>query len=111
MGWCKHIPTRFVVALLLSETAVSLPMIFLCMVMYGNVQEYAIMQFYSMCIINIIYIYVCAFGDIFCQSYLFRTEVLIVTARDDPIHPASSAEALGQIFGSSARVVTDCKVR
>ena len=42
LGWaganmCKHIPTRFVVALLLSETAVSLPMIFLCMVMYGYV--------------------------------------------------------------------------
>lgn len=35
--------------------------------------------------------------------------VLIVTARDDPIHPASSAETLGEIFGSSARVVTDCK--
>eukprot|EP00435_Cladocopium_sp_Y103_P044362 s2755_g12.t1 len=37
--------------------------------------------------------------------------VLIVTARDDPIHPASSAETLGEIFGSSARVVTDCKAR
>lgn len=71
LGWaganmCKHIPTRFVVALLLSETAVSLPMIFLCMVMYGYVLVYIYnyMQFYSMCIMNIIhtkhiYIYVC----------------------------------------------------
>lgn len=84
MGWCKHIPTRFVVALLLSETAVSLPMIFLCMVMYGNVQEYAIMQFYSMCIINIIYIYVCVhlvtyFASHTCSEQRFLSSLLGMT--------------------------------
>eukprot|EP00931_Biecheleriopsis_adriatica_P066723 TRINITY_DN41011_c0_g1_i1.p1 TRINITY_DN41011_c0_g1~~TRINITY_DN41011_c0_g1_i1.p1 ORF type:complete len:272 (-),score=45.94 TRINITY_DN41011_c0_g1_i1:90-905(-) len=31
--------------------------------------------------------------------------VLIVNCRDDPIHPASSAEAVGEIFGSKAKVV------
>ncbi|CAK9032532.1 unnamed protein product [Durusdinium trenchii] len=35
--------------------------------------------------------------------------VLIVTARDDPIHPASSAEMLGEIFGSNARVISNCQ--
>ncbi|CAJ1455695.1 unnamed protein product [Effrenium voratum] len=34
--------------------------------------------------------------------------VLIVTARDDPVHPASSADTLAQIF-RHARVISDCK--